>query len=122
MKKDMVCVACPLGCNITVTVEDGDIKSITGNTCKRGEAYAINELTNPTRSLTTTVRVKGGVGPVVSVKSNGNIPKKFLLDSAKALRDVEVEAPVDIGDVVLADVFGTGVDIVATNFCKARQE
>lgn len=122
MKKDMVCVACPLGCNITVTVEDGDIKSITGNTCKRGEAYAINELTNPTRSLTTTVRVKGGVDPVVSVKSNGNIPKKFLLDSAKALRDVEVEAPVDIGDVVLADVFGTGVDIVATNFCKARQE
>ena len=121
MKRELVCVACPLGCGITVELSDsGEVLSVTGNTCKRGEAYAHSECTNPTRSLTSTVKVTGSTLPVVPVKSAGPIPKAKLIDCAVALRDVTVKAPVKIGDVVVKDILGTGVDIVATNIAEAE--
>ncbi len=121
MKREMVCVACPLGCGITVELSDsGEVLSVKGNTCKRGEAYAHSECTNPTRSLTSTVKVSGSDKPVIPVKSAGPIPKAKLIDCAFSLRDVTVKAPVQIGDVVVKDVLGTGVDIIATNFADAE--
>ncbi|MBR3439320.1 MAG: DUF1667 domain-containing protein [Clostridia bacterium] len=118
MTKNIICVACPMGCGITVEISDsGEILSVTGNTCKRGDAYARTECTNPVRSLTTTVKVSGGIHPVVPCKSAGALPKDKIIDCANALRDVEVKAPVKIGDVLCGNILGTGIDIVATNHC-----
>lgn len=115
MKKSLVCVSCPLGCPIEVEMENGEVISVTGNTCKRGELYARTEMTHPVRSLTSTVKVDGGVHPVVPVKSASPVPKEKMLDCMKVINSVTVKAPVKIGDVVISDILGTGVDIVATN-------
>ena len=103
-----------MGCPITVEMEDGQVVSVTGNTCKRGDIYARKEVTNPTRIVTSTIRVKGGAEDMVSVKTKEDIPKRKIFDCVKALKGIEKEAPVKIGDVILKDVAGTGVDIVAT--------
>lgn len=112
--KILTCIGCPLGCELTATIaEDGRI-FVKGNTCIRGEQYALSELTNPRRILTTTVRVVGGVEAMVSVKTKGDIPKEKIMEGVKALKDVEVNAPVEIGDVLLKNLVGTGVEVVAT--------
>ena len=112
--RDLICIGCPMGCMITVSMENGEVVSVTGNTCKRGDTYARKEVTNPTRIVTSSVRVTGGVLPVVSVKTKEDIPKEKIADCMKALKEVTVKAPVHIGDVLLSDVAGTGVDIIAT--------
>lgn len=112
---ELTCIRCPIGCAITVTQDDeGKVTEIVGNSCQNGYLYAENEVTNPTRIVTSTVRVDGGVLPVVSVKTNGDIPKARMFDCMKEINRVHVRAPVSIGDVVLKDVLGLGVDIVAT--------
>ena len=120
-KRNLICIGCPMGCPITVTMEAGEIREVTGFTCKRGETYARKEVTNPTRIVTSTVRVGGGISPMVSVKTAQDIPKGKIFDCANALRTVQVKAPVAIGDVVLANVAGTGVDVVATKAVAAAQ-
>lgn len=121
MQKNIICVACPMGCGITVELNDSnEILSIAGNTCKRGEAYARTECTHPTRSLTTTVKVKDGESAVVPCKSAGAIPKDKIMDCAAFIRGVEATAPVKIGDVLVKNILGTGVDIVATNHCNKQ--
>ena len=118
MKKNLICVSCPLGCPIEVEIENGEILSVTGNTCKRGDAYARTEVTNPTRMITTTVRVEGGKAYVVPVKSANPIPKGMMMDCMKVINEASIKAPVNIGDVVLENILGTGVDIVATNYAE----
>ena len=113
-KKDFVCIRCPLGCNITVETDGGEIKNIAGNTGPRGADYVTKELTDPRRIVTSLVRVQGGGLPVVSVKTASDIPKDKIADCIRALKAVELPAPVRMGDVVLEDVCGTGVNIVAT--------
>ena len=115
MKKELTCVACPLGCTITVEYEGKEVLSVTGNTCKRGDAYARTEIVNPTRSIASSVKVKGGVHPVVPVKTSGPIPKTLIFDCMREINAVSVDAPVRLGQVIIHDVLGTGVDIVATN-------
>ena len=115
MKRDLTCVACPLGCAITVEYDDTGVLSVTGNTCKRGDAYARTEIVNPTRSLATSLRVNGGIHPVVPVKTSQPIPKKMMFDCMKVINAAVVDAPVSIGQVLIPDILGTGVDIVATN-------
>lgn len=115
MKRELTCVACPLGCQITVDYEGDEVFSVTGNTCKRGDAYARIEIVNPTRSLATTIKVENGVHPVVPVKSNKPVPKNKMFDCMKVINEVTVKAPVKIGQVLIADILGTGADIVATN-------
>ena len=112
--KELICIGCPLGCALTVTIEDKNVTSVTGNTCPRGNAYARKEVTNPTRIVTSTVRVTGGSSVMVSCKTKSDIPKDKIFDITEALKKVVAPAPVHIGDVLLADVCGTGVDIVAT--------
>lgn len=113
-EKKLICINCPMGCPLTVTLEGGQVVSVFGNTCKRGEDYARKEVTNPTRIVTSTVKVSGGKTPQVPVKTKRDIPKGKIFDCVKALKGVTVPAPVRIGDLIVADVAGTGVDIVAT--------
>ena len=101
-------------CPLIVTMEAGEVINVTGNTCKRGDVYARKEVTNPTRIVTSTVRVSGGDADMVSVKTKEDIPKGKIFECVKALKSVEVPAPIHIGDVLVKDVAGTGVDIVAT--------
>ena len=107
--KNIICINCPLGCPLTVTLDGGKVVSVSGNTCKRGEAYAVKEITAPARTVTSTVRVAGGERPVVAVRTKTDIPKDKIFDCMAVINTVEVPAPVRIGDVC-----GTGVDVVAT--------
>ena len=111
---NLLCIGCPLGCPLTVEMEGSEVKAVSGNTCPRGDAYARKEMTNPTRIVTSTVRVAGGRLAMVSVKTASDIPKGKIFDCVKALKDVEVKAPVKIGDVIVENVAGTGVNIIAT--------
>ena len=117
--KDLTCICCPLGCQITVELENGEVISVIGNTCKRGDDYARKEVTSPTRIVTSTVKVTGGKSSMVSVKTKSDIPKEKIFECVKVLKVVEVQAPIAIGDVVLSNVAGTGVDIVATKDVEA---
>ncbi len=112
--RNLTCISCPMGCPITVQIEGNEIVSVSGNTCKRGEVYARKEVTDPTRIVTSTVRVRGGKADMVSVKTREDIPKGMIFDCVKALKGVVVNAPVRIGDVIVSNAAGTGVDIIAT--------
>ncbi len=113
-KRVLTCINCPLGCTVTVELENGEVQSVTGNTCPRGDAYARKEVTNPTRIVTSTVIVDGGAKPRTSVKTANDIPKSKIFDVMKDINEVRVTAPVHIGDVVIEDVAGTGVPVVVT--------
>lgn len=112
--RELICIGCPMGCMMTVTMEDGQVTAVAGNTCKRGDDYARKEVTNPTRIVTSSVCVTGGILPVVSVKTKEDISKGKIPEVMKALKAVTVKAPVNIGDVMLENAAGTGVDIIAT--------
>ena len=115
-KREMVCVSCPMGCAITVELDDNnEVISVTGNTCPRGDKYARQECTHPERMLTSTVKVEGGRLPVVPVKSASPIPKEMLFDAMKEVNKVTLKAPVTFGDVAVKDILGTGIDTVVTN-------
>ncbi len=113
-ERKLTCIGCPMGCPLTVVMNGDEVESVTGNTCKRGDIYARKEVTNPTRIVTSTVRVSGGSIDMVSVKTKEDIPKGKIFDCVKALKEIEVSAPVHIGDVILENVTDTGVGIVAT--------
>jgi CxxC motif-containing protein len=113
-KRELICIGCPMGCPVTVQMNGTQVISVSGNTCPRGDAYARKEVTNPTRIVTSTVKVEGGSVGMVSVKTKEDIPKDKIFDCVRALKDITVKAPIRIGDVILADAAGTGVDVVAT--------
>lgn len=112
----MICVSCPIGCPIEVEVgEKGEVVSVKGNTCKRGITYAQSEITNPVRSLTTTVKLSGGRRPVVPVKTACPFPKELMLEAMKVINKTELKAPVRIGDIAVKNILNTGIDIVVTS-------
>ena len=113
-ERKLICINCPLGCSITVTLNEGEVISVTGNTCPRGEAYGRKECTHPTRIVTSTVRVSGGTLPVVSVKTASDIPKEKMKECVRQLKQLTLTAPVHIGDIVLENAAGTGVPVIAT--------
>ena len=112
-ERKFICVSCPLGCGLTVTLEGAEIVSVSGNTCPRGKAYAEAEVKAPCRVFASTVRVRGGRLPVCPVRSRTPAPKDRLPDIARAVAELEVEAPVSIGQTLIEHVCGTDVDIVA---------
>lgn len=113
-KRELTCICCPMGCALTVETDGGEVVSVCGNTCPRGEAYARKEVTNPTRIVTSIVSVSGGRIPMVSVKTASDIPKEKIGACMEALKGIRVEAPVEIGDVILPNAAGTGVSVIAT--------
>ena len=114
-KKELTCIVCPMSCHLEVTVgNNGEIISVMGNTCKRGDKYARTELTNPVRMLTSTVKLEGGLYKRLPVITSDNIPKGKMTEVMEAISEVTVEAPVKIKDVIIENVCGLGVDIVAS--------
>jgi len=118
-KREIICISCPMGCPLTVT-KDGDEVSVAGNTCPRGAEYGKKEMTNPTRVVTSSIPVLNGVIPMVSVKTKQDIPKDKIFDVMAEIRKTYVKAPVHLGDVLIADCAGTGIDIVATKDVDLR--
>ncbi len=113
-KKEMVCICCPLGCILNVTIESEENINVSGNSCPKGKSYAIAEITDPRRIVTSTVRVRGCNTPLVSVKTKVGIPKYKVMQCIEELACVELQSPVKTGDVVKADIAGTGIDVIAT--------
>lgn len=108
--KELICITCPRGCHLHVD----DNMSVTGNFCPRGAKYAINELTHPVRTLTSSVKTDSLENPRLPVKSKDPLPKEKIFEAMEEINRVLIKLPVKIGDVVIKNVVGTGVDIVAT--------
>lgn len=115
MKRELICIVCPMGCALVAEqAENGAVVSVTGNTCPRGKAYAEAELTHPTRTLTSTVRLSNRTA-LLPVKTDRPISKEKMLSAMPLLRELRVEAPVKIGDVVLAGLFGEANVVAAAD-------
>ena len=115
-KLDFICIGCPMGCEITVAIDDNEkILKISGNSCKEGKKYAESEYTNPVRVLTTTVPVEGSRRRTLPVRTNRPIPKDKLMEAMVALAKVRVQRPFKIGQIVVNNVLKTGADVVATD-------
>ena len=118
--QNLTCIGCPLGCSISVSLSDnGEVSEITGNTCKKGEEYARKEVTNPSRVVTSIVKINNGDVNMVSVKTAEDIPKGKIWECLVALKRVALTAPVQIGEVIVENVADTGVDVVATKSISA---
>lgn len=109
---EYICIVCPVGCLLKVEMDGGHVLKVEGAGCSRGVEYAKREFSDPRRTVFTVVKVRNGKIPVVSVKTSRPIPKKQVFNLMRILALVELEAPVEIGDVVLKDVYGA--DVVAT--------
>ncbi|WP_461206201.1 DUF1667 domain-containing protein [Clostridium sp. DL1XJH146] len=113
-ERKLICIGCPLGCPLDIKLEEGKVVEVAGNTCPKGKDYAVKECTNPTRIVCSSVVVNNGNVAMVSVKTEKDIPKGKIKECMKSLKGLAVEAPVKEGDIIVEDVAGTGVNIVAT--------
>ena len=114
IKKELTCISCPIGCTLMVEMDGEQVVEVTGNSCKRGEEYGKKECTNPTRIVTSTVVVTGGVLAVVPVKTERDIAKAYVGLAIKALKNISLEAPVTIGQIVVENLLNTGINIITT--------
>ena len=110
---NLTCIRCPMGCQLLVTVDGGEV-TVTGNTCPRGAKYAAAELTHPERTVTSTVVLADGRYRRLPVITSGPIPKEKIFDVMKEIRAAHVTAPVEIRQVIIENVCGLGVDIIAS--------
>ncbi len=117
MKDKMICITCPKGCDLTIR-EEGDTLTVEGNSCPRGKEYALQEIKDPRRTLTTTVRVDGGISPYTSCRTTKPIPKDMIFHAVEIINNHKVKAPIKTGDVIIKDILGTGSDIIATKSVK----
>lgn len=114
--KNLICIVCPKGCHLQVDENNG--YAVTGNSCPRGAEYGKTELLHPTRVLTSTVRLEGGLHRRLPVKTAAPIPKELMFEAMEALNGVTLTAPVTVGQVVIPNLLDTGVDVVATRDMK----
>lgn len=112
--RQLTCIQCPRGCQVEVQLDKGEVKAVAGNSCKRGDAYARKEVVNPTRIVTSTVCVEGGIYERVPVKTLRDVPKDLVFDIMDVVNKVHVKAPVRAGDILVEDICGTGVSLVTT--------
>lgn len=115
MKRNLTCIICPRGCSLEVEIE-GESVAVTGNACPKGEKYGIDECLHPTRTVTSIVRVDNREDTMVSVKTEKAIPKENIFDLMTEINSKKVSAPIEIGDVICDNVFGTKV--IATKAIK----
>ena len=108
---ELICIVCPQGCHLKVDEENG--YEVKGNSCPRGAEYGKKELVNPTRVITTTVAIEGGIYRRIPVKTAGDIPKGMIKDIMDEINKVVVKSPIKVGDVIIENVLGTGVDVVS---------
>ena len=114
-----LCIGCPLGCRLELDESQGEIVEVRGNSCKKGEEFARQEHHDPRRLVTTTVAIEGARWPRVPVKTTAAVPKALVREVCAVLMGVQVHAPIAAGDTIVADVLGTGVDVVATRSMPA---
>lgn len=114
----ITCTVCPIGCEITITGDKklNTINEIKGSQCKRGETYAKDEFLNPKRILTSTVKIKDGKRPVISVRTNKPIPKELINQCMEIIKKVDIQDKVSSGDVVINNVLDTGADVIVTGY------
>jgi CxxC motif-containing protein len=112
--REIICIVCPTGCRIRVRGDDPRQLEVTGNECKKGEEYALKETIDPRRTLITTVQLRHGRLRRLPVRTNEEIPKKSIFPCMEVINRTVVEAPVEIGQVIISDILGTGADVVAT--------
>ena len=111
----MTCIQCPRGCRVIVTTTpEGAVASVTGNACDKGDVWARKEIEGPERTLTTSVRVLRGQEELVSVRTNGPIPRSLLGEALSVAKELRIEAPVALGRVVAENLAGTGISLIAT--------
>lgn len=123
IKKEMVCIVCPMSCHIEVTIDDeNQITQVKGNTCKRGEIYARSELTNPQRMLTSTVKLESGLYRRLPVITSAPIPKEKLFEVMNEINQIEVCAPIKINDIIIQNVCGLDVNIIASRSVEQIHE
>ena len=111
--REIVCIGCPMGCTLNVTVRDNQVAKVRGNVCARGVRYAKDEVLNPKRMVTSLIAVPGRQEPL-SVRTARPVPKQLIFDCLREIRTAQVKLPVTIGDVIIKNVLGTQVDIIAT--------
>ncbi|HNV43781.1 MAG: DUF1667 domain-containing protein [Spirochaetes bacterium] len=112
---DMVCIQCPMGCKIKVSLDDDEkVTEISGYTCKSGKDYALQEVTDPHRVITTSIKVIGGNLPLVSVKTSKPVPKRLVLEIMDIIKNSQVHAPVELNQIIISNIAETGSDILAT--------
>lgn len=116
----LICIQCPIGCALTVTVGDSGEVTVTGNTCPRGAAYGEKEVTHPSRTVTSTVPLEGGALPRLPVRTRTDVPKEKIFDIMAQIKKNAVKAPVRSGDTVIENAAGTGVDVIATKTVPAE--
>ena len=121
-KKHFTCVICPIGCEIDVELEDGNVVSTEGNKCAKSEEFVLQELREPMRILTTTIRIKGAKWAMLPVRTDIAIPKRLLFRVIEELANMELQAPVKVSDVIIRDVAGTGANIVAARNMKRENK
>ena len=112
INKELICIVCPVGCRLTVSGTLDDLQ-VSGEQCKRGIAHAHEEITNPTRMVCTTVKIEGGIHNVIPVRTDKPIPDKYKLEVVKAVKNIVLTSPVTMGEIIIADLFGTGVNLIA---------
>lgn len=113
MERELTCINCPMGCRLTVTMEEGSVTEVKGNQCARGDRYARQECVQPLRMVTAVAMPLNSKNPV-SVKTASPIPKDKIMDCMDAIRAARIDVPVAAGDVIVKNVCGTGVDVIAT--------
>lgn len=110
MKRNLICIICPRGCSLTADMTENGV-AVTGNVCPKGQEYAVNECTNPVRTVTATVRVSNRYNTMASVKTVTPVAKDKMMDVMSVLRQTQIQAPVKIGDLILTDVCGSDIAI-----------
>ena len=114
IKKEMVCIICPMSCHLSVEIENEAVKCVTGNTCPRGAKYASEEICNPTRMVTSTVLLKNAKLTRLPVATEHPVPKNKIFEVMDQINKAKVKAPVKLGDVIIENVAKTGVNVIAT--------
>ncbi len=118
---NLICTACPQGCTLTAVIENGEVIEVRGYNCKKGIDYGVAEMTNPRRMVATTVKVKNGFHPLLPVYTERPVPKPLITQILDEIRKVEVTAPVKMKSVIVENVLGTGVNVLASRDMPAKQ-
>lgn len=118
--REMICIACPVGCRLTVKQDDASNVTVENFGCKRGITYGTQEFTQPMRTVTSSVLVDMGARPLCAVKTKTTVPKEAIPAVLDVIRTAKASAPILIGQVVVPNIAGTGVDLVATASCERR--
>lgn len=121
MRKELDCIVCPMSCHLEIKLENEEVISVEGNTCPRGKAFAMSELSCPMRMITTTIRVHDGLHPLLPVISSQNIPKSKIFDIMKVCKTLEVKAPIQVGDILVKNIADSGADLVASRSMEMRK-